>query len=91
MSGFGMKAAIRAIFSMMLFAGVISGWPALNAQSEGCGVLLDIRVHPRGGAEKSRVEVLLIDPAGRKTGIERETHSVVKEIPDSSFEYEGLL
>jgi hypothetical protein len=84
------KAVIQTVFSMMLFAGVIYGTAAPSAHHEGCAVLLDVRVHPGGDASKAPVGVLLIDPAGRRTGIERNTHSVVQEIPDSSFEYEGL-
>jgi hypothetical protein len=51
---------------------------------------LDIRIHPGGQKLKPPAELLLVDPQGRKVGKDPRTNRVFRQIPNSSYEYEGI-
>jgi hypothetical protein len=51
---------------------------------------LDIRVHPEEGKLKPPAALLLTDPTGRRIGSDPRTGQTYQEIPQASFEFEGI-
>lgn len=51
---------------------------------------LDIRIHPSENKLHPSGELLIVDPLGRKTGTDPRINKTYTEIPDSSYESEGI-
>lgn len=54
------------------------------------GGSLDLRAHPGEGELVPPVELLLIDPLGRRTGVDPGTNETLQEIPGSSYTAESI-
>lgn len=62
------------------------------AAADACPVpsALNVRIHPAGERTEPAAEILLIDPKGRKTGMNPLARGSYQEIPNSVYEIEGI-
>lgn len=97
-----MHALRIALAGMALVAAVLAQQPptaplpapgASQAPDNACEEFqgaLSVHIHPLGTHLRPAAELLLTDPKGRKTGLDPAQRKAYQEIPNSSYELEGI-